>query len=54
MARPDVEGVEVLVDRLYITLLAECGPEIVQSFGLLRFIHAKVQGQAPLRMVFFS
>jgi len=54
MTRQDVEGIEVLVDRFYIALLAEGGPEVVQSFCLFRLIYAKEQCQASLRMVFFA
>jgi hypothetical protein len=48
-----MEDIEILVDHFYVALFAEGGPEVVQSFDLLRLIYAKEQCQALLSMVFF-
>ncbi len=53
MPWPDVEGIDCLVNSLYIGLLAESGPEAVKCFGLIWFVHVEEQCQAPLSMVFF-
>jgi len=53
MPWPDVEGVDCLVNGLYIGLLPESRTETVQGVGLLPFVHAEEQRQAPLNMVVF-